>query len=328
MTTHKDYLTEPYWFVNAVGVRVAVRLELSGSFADCRALSLLTAMQSPRVGLPDLIIRTITIIFLALAGCTSAEKPVPPAAQTAAPATTPKASPVAAVPKTGSSPAPLDRREIFEQAEDKAASASSIAQSAQSKDDWSLVISQWQEAIELLKVVPSSDPQGALAKKRIAEYQRRRAYAQQQLAGIAKPKVRIKVATASAVRQPTAARKPTAQPSNVRQPTAPKALSPAVPAEVSLANHLRKTGAKMYGTYWCSACQWQERQFGKEAFRQINYIECDPAGKNPRLDLCRQAKIRAFPTWEINGRFYRPGGYPLVLLAELSGYKGSRNFRN
>ncbi len=95
--------------------------------------------------------------------------------------------------------------------------------------------------------------------------------------------------------------------------------------EMALAMHLRKIGAKMYGTYWCSSCQWQRQEFGN-AFSQITYIECDPAGANARPDLCDRAGIQAYPTWEFNGQLYRPGSYSLEDLADISGYQGPRNF--
>jgi tetratricopeptide (TPR) repeat protein len=96
-------------------------------------------------------------------------------------------------------------------------------------------------------------------------------------------------------------------------------------AEMALAMHLRKMGAKMYGTYWCPSCQWQQQEFGS-AFSQINYIECDPAGANARPDLCDRAGIQSYPTWEFNGQLYRPGSYSLDALADISGYQGARNF--
>jgi hypothetical protein len=96
--------------------------------------------------------------------------------------------------------------------------------------------------------------------------------------------------------------------------------------EMALALHLQKNGAKMYGTHWCSVCNWQRKQFGEAAFNQITYVECDPGGTNPRPDLCTQANIQAYPTWEVNGRIYPPGGYPLQELAQLSGYQGANNF--
>jgi hypothetical protein len=96
--------------------------------------------------------------------------------------------------------------------------------------------------------------------------------------------------------------------------------------EMALATHLKSAGAKMYGTYWCSVCHWQRKQFGEEAFNQITYVECDPGGTNSQADLCRQQNIRAYPTWEVNGRIYPPGGYPLEDLAEMSGYQGPVRF--
>ena len=65
--------------------------------------------------------------------------------------------------------------------------------------------------------------------------------------------------------------------------------------------------------------------FGQEAFKRINYIECDENGKNGRPDLCIKAKIFSYPTWEIKGQLY-PGLQSLKNLAELSGYKSDRNF--
>lgn len=98
-------------------------------------------------------------------------------------------------------------------------------------------------------------------------------------------------------------------------------------AETALAQHLRRRGAKMYGAYWCPYCTRQKELFGRQAFSQINYIECDPRGQNGRPDLCRRANVNGFPTWEINGQQYR-GMQTLNELADISGYKGSRNFRS
>lgn len=99
------------------------------------------------------------------------------------------------------------------------------------------------------------------------------------------------------------------------------------PAKVSLAQHLTKVGAKMYGAYWCSHCKDQKQLFGREAASKLNYIECDPKGTNPQPDLCTAAKIKGYPTWEINGKFYE-GVVSLENLAKLSGYQGPSNFDN
>ncbi|NJK67537.1 MAG: vitamin K epoxide reductase family protein [Microcoleus sp. CSU_2_2] len=100
------------------------------------------------------------------------------------------------------------------------------------------------------------------------------------------------------------------------------------PAEMALARHLRQIGAKEYGAYWCPHCHDQKMLFGKEAAKFVDYVECDPKGKNSRSELCQaaSANIKGFPTWEINGQFYS-GTQSLDKLAELSGYSGPRNFQ-
>lgn len=98
-------------------------------------------------------------------------------------------------------------------------------------------------------------------------------------------------------------------------------------AEIALAQHLKQVGAKMYGAFWCPHCHDQKQLFGKEAVAQINYIECDPKGKDPKPELCQAAKIQGFPSWEIKGKFYQ-GTQSLEQLANLSAYQGQRNFQN
>lgn len=98
-------------------------------------------------------------------------------------------------------------------------------------------------------------------------------------------------------------------------------------AEIGLARHLKKIKAKMYGAYWCPYCHKQQEMFGKQAWAIINYIECDPQGKNSRRDLCEKAKVEGYPTWEVKGQTY-PGKMSLEDLAKISGYTGKRNFKN
>ncbi|MBD2772082.1 vitamin K epoxide reductase family protein [Iningainema tapete] len=98
-------------------------------------------------------------------------------------------------------------------------------------------------------------------------------------------------------------------------------------AEKALAAHLKQVGAKMYGAFWCPHCHDQKQLFGKEAFSQINYIECDPKGKNPQPDLCKAANVKGYPTWQVKAQTVS-GTQSLEKLAQISGYKGSRNFKN
>lgn len=99
------------------------------------------------------------------------------------------------------------------------------------------------------------------------------------------------------------------------------------PAELALAEHLNRVGAREYGAYWCPHCHQQKQLFGKEAGDKINYIECDPKGVNSQTQLCIQVGIKGYPTWEINGKLY-PGVKSLEQLAELTNYQGPRNFMN
>ena len=75
---------------------------------------------------------------------------------------------------------PSSQPNSYELALDKASSAFSISQSAQSSDDWNLVVSQWTDAIALMKALPVSSPYKAIARKKIAEYQRNLTYAKQE----------------------------------------------------------------------------------------------------------------------------------------------------
>ncbi len=119
---------------------------------------------------------------------------------------------------------------------------------------------------------------------------------------------------------------PPPSPLPVTEQEGPAIRSQSLPDQVALATHLQKIKARMYGAYWCPHCHTQQELFGKEAFAAVTYIECDPRGKNAQPDLCKAANIKAYPSWEIRGKYYT-GTQSLEKLAILSGYKGSRNFQ-
>ena len=91
--------------------------------------------------------------------------------------------------------------------------------------------------------------------------------------------------------------------------------------ELKLATHLKASGARMYGAYWCSHCNSQKVAFGADAARLIRYVECAPDGFDSERKLCQSSGVKGYPTWEINGEFY-PGEKSLDELVELSGFKG------
>jgi uncharacterized membrane protein len=108
-------------------------------------------------------------------------------------------------------------------------------------------------------------------------------------------------------------------------------------AEKQLAQHLKDTGAMMYGAYACPHCCAQKRSFGKEAAMTIlPYTECAAGGKNAQPVTC-QAELEnakkqlgpdiGYPTWKINGKYY-VGNQSLKSLSQASSYTGSQDFKH
>ena len=97
-------------------------------------------------------------------------------------------------------------------------------------------------------------------------------------------------------------------------------------AEIALARHLRKSGVKEYFAYWCPHCYEQKQLFGKQAVAELEAIECAADGKNAKPQACVDAGVKAFPSWEINGKV-ASGVKTLEELADATGYKGDRTFK-
>lgn len=96
-------------------------------------------------------------------------------------------------------------------------------------------------------------------------------------------------------------------------------ISPADSYTVSLAKYMGSRGAVMYGSYKCPHCTDQKKMFGS-AFQYIGYVECHPQGPDANPSLCTARGIRNFPTWEINGNYYR-GALSMERLSALSGFE-------
>lgn len=79
-------------------------------------------------------------------------------------------------------------------------------------------------------------------------------------------------------------------------------LSPPVdPRLEALAVHLKDSGAKYYGAFWCPNCQKQRRLFGRAA-DALPYVECSPNGRTGTAAFeCASQGITNFPTWVIRG---------------------------
>lgn len=98
-------------------------------------------------------------------------------------------------------------------------------------------------------------------------------------------------------------------------------------SEIALAKHLSQSGAKFYGAFWCPHCHDQKQLFGKQAVRFVPYVECSTPDSQGQTPICKEQKIEGYPTWVINGQTLS-GTQTLEQLAQLSGYQGSRDFKN
>ena len=89
---------------------------------------------------------------------------------------------------------------------------------------------------------------------------------------------------------------------------------------IELAKYLNDMGVVKYSAYWCPNCLNQSELFGKQAYKELNVVECARDGINSKTQLCIDKRIKGFPTWEINGKLIL-GVLSLKELSKLTGFK-------
>ena len=89
---------------------------------------------------------------------------------------------------------------------------------------------------------------------------------------------------------------------------------------IKFAKFLNENGIVKYSAYWCPNCLIQSELFGKQAYKELNVVECATDGKNSQTQLCIDKKIQGFPSWEINGNLII-GVKTLEELSKLTGYE-------
>ena len=67
----------------------------------------------------------------------------------------------------------------------------------------------------------------------------------------------------------------------------------------TFAECLGEQGVKFYGAFWCPHCQEQKAMFGKSE-KKLPYIECSTPSGQERTQVCIDANITGYPTWEFN----------------------------
>ena len=89
---------------------------------------------------------------------------------------------------------------------------------------------------------------------------------------------------------------------------------------IELAKFLNDNNVVKYSAYWCPNCLNQGELFGKQAYKELNVVECARDGKNSQTQLCIDKNIQGFPSWEIKGKIII-GVQTLKELSKLTGYE-------
>ncbi len=85
----------------------------------------------------------------------------------------------------------------------------------------------------------------------------------------------------------------------------------------ALATCLTERGAKFYGSFTCSHCQAQKRDFG-DAAKMLPYVECTTPDGRGQTQACADAQITAYPTWVFSSGEQVVGRVALAGLAEAT----------
>ena len=102
----------------------------------------------------------------------------------------------------------------------------------------------------------------------------------------------------------------------------PEPSTESTPQTIKLADQLSKVEAKFFGAHWCPACKEQMKLFGKQAGRDLNYVECGLPDKYPdQVSQCRDENIRSIPTWTRPGSPRLEGVHSINTLERWSGLK-------
>ena len=81
---------------------------------------------------------------------------------------------------------------------------------------------------------------------------------------------------------------------------------------------LTTSGAKFYGTFWCSHCKNQKDMFGS-SLQYAPYVECSNEDATAQLQVCTDAGIEAYPTWIFGDGTKQLGEISLAQLAQKTG---------
>lgn len=85
----------------------------------------------------------------------------------------------------------------------------------------------------------------------------------------------------------------------------------------NFAQCLTDKGVKFYGAYWCPHCQAQKKLFQNS--EKLPYIECSTANQQAQTQICIDADIKSYPTWEFADGSRLDGEQTLEALGAKAG---------
>ena len=86
----------------------------------------------------------------------------------------------------------------------------------------------------------------------------------------------------------------------------------------TFAKCLASNPTKMYGAYWCPHCSEQKEMF-ESSFQYVPYVECGVPGSRDEAQVCKDAGIKHFPTWEFAGGERQEGTLALQAIGAKAG---------
>jgi len=90
----------------------------------------------------------------------------------------------------------------------------------------------------------------------------------------------------------------------------------------TLASCLTEKGAKFYGAFWCPHCSEQKKLFGASV-KLLPYVECSTPDTTGQTQVCIDAKVEQYPTWEFADGTRTSAVMTPAKLAELTGCQAS-----
>lgn len=92
--------------------------------------------------------------------------------------------------------------------------------------------------------------------------------------------------------------------------------APAKPGKLdAFAQCINDSGAKYFGAFWCPNCKNQEAMFGRSA-KLLPRTECSTPDGKGQLQVCQDAEIKGYPTWDFPDGTRVTGVQSLEILGE------------